>query len=155
MAMTSLCTVAGVGALLAYLYSMDANVSFNVVDIKFFGLSARHFEEAQLLFNIDADLTSLMHVNTRLYYAYIQADWKSGKNDQHSDILWNELIKKESPVFKGELIPGNFTLRSMGASLMGKSVNLSFKIQQVPYVGFFRTKTLLTKEFKLPNKYIQ
>lgn len=153
--MTSLCAVAAVGALMAYFYSMDATVSFDVAEVSQFGLSSRHFEEAVILFNITADLTNLMHVNTRLYYAYIEADWQSVKKEKHSSILWNELIKKESPVFKGDLIPGNFTLRGMGASMMNKTINLSFKIQQVPYVGFFRTKTLITKEFTLPNKYIK
>jgi hypothetical protein len=154
MGVTAICTVAGIGALMAALYSMDAPVSFDVVDVASYGLSpSRGLEEANLIFAIDADLTKLMHVNTRLYYSYIVAEWGNSTSEKHSVILWNWLIKREHPHVVLETTPANFSLRHMGRSLRGKQVNLSFCIQQVPFVGFFRTKTLLTKPYTLPKYY--
>jgi lysylphosphatidylglycerol synthetase-like protein (DUF2156 family) len=153
MGVTAICVVAGIGALMALLYSMDAPVSFDVVDVLWYGQSRRGFEEASLLFDIDIDLTTLIHVNTRLYYSYILAEWGNKTADQHSSILWNELIKREQPHVVLKRTPGNFTLRQVGRSIRGKTVNLSFCIQQVPFVGFFRQKKLVTKQWTLPSKY--
>jgi hypothetical protein len=154
MGTTAICVVAGIGALMALLYPLDAPVSFDVSGVEWFGRSTRGFEEASLLFNIDVDLTSLIHVNTRLYYSYIIAEWNSSGTSQHSAILWDMLIKRENPhvVLTGE--PANFQLRQVGPSMRGKSVNMSFRIQQVPFVGFFRTKTLLTKTYTLPRTQV-
>ncbi|KAH0792809.1 putative signal peptidase complex subunit 3 [Histomonas meleagridis] len=150
----TICIVAVIGAVLAVFYSIETPVSFEVANITAFGRTRRGFEEAALTFNVDADLTPLMHVNTNLFYSYIVAEWGESKTDQHSVILWNELIKKSDPHFVANNIPGNFTLRQVGPSMKGKSVQLHFKIQQVPYVGFLRTNVLATKELTLPDKYI-
>lgn len=154
MGVTTLCVVAGIGALMALCYPLDAKVNFEVSNITGFGRTNRGFEEAFLNFDIDADLTSLVHVNTRLFYSYIIAEWGTSKTDKHTSILWNQLIKREDPVYRVQNIPGNFTLRQVGKSIAGQKVNLTFRIQQVPFVGFMRTKNLLTKEFTLPKKYI-
>jgi hypothetical protein len=150
MGMTAVCTVAGIGALMAALYSMDGIVAFDIVDIPSFGRSQRGFEEAEIHFDIDCDLSKLMHVNTRMFYAYIMAEWGNTTKDKHSSILWNYLIKKESPHFIAKDLPGNFTLRTVGQTIRGKTINYSFCIQQVPFVGFLRTKTLATKQHTLP-----
>jgi hypothetical protein len=153
MGVTTVCVVGGFGALLALLYSMDAPVSFDVVDIPQFGPSSRQFEEANLVFDIDADLSRLIHVNTRLYYSYIVAEWGNSTTDAHSSIIWNHLIKRERPHSVATRLTGNFTFRQVGASMKGKTINLTFYIQQVPFVGFFRTKRLLTKPYTLPLHY--
>ena len=89
MGMTAICTVAGIGALMAYFYSMDAKVTFDVAKIDWFvSSSQRGFEEAQLYFNINANLSELIHVNTRLFYSYILAEWGTSDTDKHSSILW-------------------------------------------------------------------
>jgi hypothetical protein len=150
MGVTAICVVAGIGALMAALYSMDAPVSFDVVSATPFE-RRKYLEESRLEFDIDVDLTSLIHVNTRLYYSYIVAEWQ-GPKEEHSVILWNELIKREHPHVVLQHTPGNFSLRTIGRSLAGETINLSFCIQQVPFVGFFRTKTLLTKPYVLPTK---
>ena len=150
----TICIVAAIGAILALSYSVETPVTFEVANITAFGRSGRGFEEAALTFNIDADLSPLMHVNTNLFYSYIVAEWGSSANDKHSVTLWNELIKKSDPHIVANNIPGNFTLRQVGPSMKGKTVQLYFRIQQVPYVGFLRTRTLGTKELKLPDKYI-
>jgi hypothetical protein len=154
MGVTTICVVAGFGALLALLYGMDAPVDFDVVDITNFRFSQRQFEEAQLVFDIDADLMKLIHVNTRLYYSYILAEWGNTSTDRHSSILWNHLIKREQPHFVAKGLAGNFSLRQVGPSIKGKTINLSLCIQQVPFVGFFRTKKLLTKSFTFPGNYV-
>ncbi|OHT04364.1 hypothetical protein TRFO_28124 [Tritrichomonas foetus] len=154
MGMTAVCTVAGIGALMAYLYSLDAKVDFDVAKIGWFHPSRRGYEEAQLYFDIDADLTPLIHVNTRLFYAYILAEWGNNtETDQHNVVLWDMLIKRENPHFDQKMVKCNYNLRQVGLSMRGKPVKLSFRIQLVPFVGFFKTKTLLTKEFVLPEKY--
>jgi hypothetical protein len=154
MGVTTICVVAGFGALMAALYSMDAPVTFDVVDVDLFKSPKDNFEQASMLFDIDVDLTKLIHVNTRLYYSYILAEWGNLTDEQHSQILWNQLIKREHPHVVAKSLPGNFTFRHFGkTSIRGKTVNLSFCIQQVPFVGFFRTKRLLTKPFTLPSKY--
>jgi hypothetical protein len=60
-----------------------------------FGLSQRQFEKAELLFDISADLTKLIHVNTHLSYSYIIAEWGNTSTDLHSSILWNYFIQRE------------------------------------------------------------
>ena len=150
----TICIVAVIGAILAACYSVETPVSFEVANITGFGRTKRGFEEAALTFNIDADLSPLMHVNTNLFYTYIVAEWGDSKTDKHSVILWNKLINKTDPHFMAQNIPGSFNLRQVGPSMKGKTVQLHFKIQQVPYVGFLRTHTLGIKELKLPNKYI-
>jgi hypothetical protein len=153
MGVTTICVVGGFGALLALLYSMDAPVSFDVVDVPQFAKSFRQFEEADLVFDIDADLSKLIHVNTRLYYSYILAEWGNTTTDAHSSILWNHLIKRERPHYVAKGLAGNFTFRQVGSSMRGKTINLTFCIQQVPFVGFFRTKRLLTKSLTLPSHH--
>lgn len=154
MGVTTLCVVAGIGALMALCYPLSADVSFDVANVTAFGHTNRGFEEAFLSFDIDADLSALVHVNTRLFYSYIIAEWGTADDDRHSAILWNHLIKREQPKFHAQNLQGNFTLRQVGKSIAGKTVNLTFRIQQVPFVGFMRTKNLLSKEFTMPKKYV-
>jgi hypothetical protein len=150
MGMTAICTVAGIGALMAALYSMDATVSFDIVDIPTFGRSPRGFEEAEIHFDIDCDLSKLMHVNTRMFYAYIMAEWGNTTKDLHSSIIWNHLIQKDSPHYVARDLAGNFTLRTVGQTIRGKTINFSFFIQQVPFVGFLRTNNLGTQQYAMP-----
>lgn len=152
MGLTAVCVTAGIGALSAFLYRLDGRVSFDVHEVTHFGRSKRGFEEAHMVFDIDCDLSNIVYMNTRLFYAYILAEWTDAKEGKHSSILWNELIKKEDPVFKG-ISPCNFTFRQVGQPMRGQTVNLTFTIQQVPYVGFFRTHALLQKQFTLPQQY--
>ena len=155
MSMTAFCIVAGIGAIMAMLYNLDVPVSFDISQVEWFGPSSRHFEEANFLFNISADFTPMVHVNTRLFYTYVVAEWSKGENDSHSIILWNRLVKRESPKIEAINLPGNFTFRQVGIPMKGKPIKLSFKIQLVPFIGFFRTKVLSTKEFMMPKQYIQ
>lgn len=153
--MTAFCIVAGIGAIMAMCYKLDVPVSFEVSDLEWFGPSNRQFEEASMLFNISVDFTPLVHVNTRLFYTYIIAEWSKGDNDSHSVILWNKLVKREVPQLVAANERGNFTFRQVGVPMKGKSVNLSFRIQLVPYIGFFRTKTLATKTYTFPKNYMK
>ena len=153
MGLTAICVVAGVGALAAWIKPVKAVVDFSVSESVWFGRSNRGFEEALLNFKVDVDLTESVFMNTRLFYSYIIAEWESKPNDKHSIILWNQLIKKEEPHYVGVDVPGNFTFRQVGSTMKGQTVNLTFAVQQVPYVGFFKTERLLTKQFTLPAKY--
>ena len=153
MGMTAIIIVAGFGALMAYFYNLDTFVDFDVSKVVWFHFSRRGFEEAQLKFDINADLSSLIHVNTRLFYAYILAEWGEDENDEHKIVLWDKLIKREDPSFVEKNVTCNFNLRQVGKTLKGKTVKLSFKIQLVPFVGFFRTHTLVEKNFTMPQKY--
>ena len=154
MGLAAMCVVAGVGALSAWLYPMTGKVQFSVSgEPVLVRRSKRGFEEALFRFDIDCDLSNIVFMNTRLFYAYILAEWQSGNDEKHSAILWNELIKKENPIFLDKDVPASFSFRQVGASMKGRPINLSFVIQQVPYVGFFKTKTLLQKEYTLPDRY--
>ena len=154
MGLTALCIVAGIGALAAWLYSMDGVADFNVAGTpRLVRRSKRGFEEAMFEFDINCDLSNIMFMNTRLFYAYILAEWQSKENELHSSILWNMLIKKEDPKYTAEAVPGNFTFRQVGASMRGKPINLTFAIQQVPSVGFFKTKRVVTKQYTLPDQF--
>lgn len=154
MGLAALCTVAGFGALSAWLYTLDGQADFSVNgEPRFVRRTKRGFEEAAFTFDVECDLSRLVFMNTRLFYAYILAEWQSKENEIHSSILWNHLIPKENPRYSAEAVPGNFTFRQVGSSMRGKTINLTFAIQQVPYVGFFRTKHLVTKQYTLPNQY--
>ena len=145
--------VAGIGAIMAALYPLNPEVDFSLVDVYQFGLSNRGFEEAIFRFNIVADFSNTVHVNTRLFYAYIEAEWEVGK-DEHKSILWNQLVYKEDPIVQATNLPGNFTFRQVGPSMKGKDVMLSFKFQLVPYIGFFRTTTMKSFNITMPKQYI-
>ena len=134
-------------------FGIPKPVDFDVSKVVWFHFSRRGFEEAQLKFDINADLSSLIHVNTRLFYAYILAEWGEDENDEHKIVLWDKLIKREDPSFVEKNVTCNFNLRQVGKTLKGKTVKLSFKIQLVPFVGFFRTHTLVEKNFTMPQKY--
>ena len=153
MAMTAFCTVAAVGAIMAALYKLDPEVDFEFAGISKFGYTNRKFEEAEFLFNISADFSKQVHVNTRLFYSYIEAEWNYGK-DEHKSILWNQLVYREQPKVSVTNLPGNFTFRQVGPSMKGKDVKLTFKFQMVPFIGFFRTVSLKSINVTLPTKYI-
>jgi hypothetical protein len=149
---TSICIVAGFGAIMAWFYSMDAPASFDPY-LEWFGFSQRRFEEAMFTFDIDVDLTRLIHVNTHLFYTYILAEWGTADDDQHSSILWNLLVQRENPHYIAHGVEANFTFRQVGKTMKHGTVNLTLCIQQVPFVGFFRTKRLVSKTFTLPEAY--
>lgn len=153
MGMTAICVVAGIGALMAHFYSLDAPVDFDVSSVGWFHATRRGFEEAELHFNISADLSSLVHVNTRHFYSYIFAEWGESDTDSHKSILWDRLITRENPRFIETDVNSNFTLRQVGQTIRGKPVKLTFRIQLIPFVGFFRTKDLATRTFTLPRAY--
>ena len=154
MSVAAFVVVAGVGALMAAFYKLDPDVDFSVSKVDQFGRSSRGFEEAVILFNVTADFSKLVHVNTRLFFAYIEAEWKSGRSDEHRSILWNQLVYKENPLVSFTDLPGNFTLRQVGPSIKGKDVQLTFKFQLVPYIGFFRTKSVKSLNLTLPKEYV-
>lgn len=155
MSLTAFCIVAGVGALMAWFYPMDPYVYFGVSYTRGIGLTSRRYEETYLALNVTADFSKLVRVNTRLFYAYIEAEWedKVKRNDEHKMVIWNQLIYRENPKVRFVDQPANFTIRQVGPPLKGKSVKLNFKFQMVPYIGFFRTATVKSIEYQLPNFY--
>jgi hypothetical protein len=152
MGVAAICVVAGIGAIMAWFYSLDAPASFEPHLVSF-GFTKRHFEEALFSFDIDVDLRKLIHVNTNLFYTYILAEWGTSEQDQHSSILWNLLIKRDNPHYHQSGIDANFTLRQVGRSIKSGTINLTLCIQQVPFVGFFRTKRLVSRTFEFPGQY--
>lgn len=154
MSMTAFCIVAGFGAIMAYFYSMDPVVDFAVDKVDGFGYSNRKFEEAKLLFNISADFSKLVHVNTRLFYAYIEAEWETSNGvNKHRSILWNKLVYRENPYVTLTSTEGSFTFRQVGESMKGKTIKLYFRFQLVPFIGFFKTATVKSIEFTLPSEH--
>ena len=159
MTVTAVCFNAAIGALIAYFSSISAPVKFEITNITYFNSfkSSTHeqAEEAHLQMNIDLDLRPLFTVNVRHFYASIVAQWNTSDNGVHSSTIWNHLIKRNYGLVHKENEFGHFPLRQIGpASLRGRTVDFYFRIQQIPHVGFFKTKTLGKAQYTFPKNYI-
>ena len=159
MTVAAVCFNAAVGALIAYCSSISAPVDFSISNISYFNSfkssTYEQAEEAHLQMNISLDLRPLFSVNVRHFYASIVAQWNTSDTGVHSSIVWNHIIKPKYALIEKQNEFGHFPLRQIGpATLKGKTVDFYFKIQQVPHVGFFKSKVLGKTQITFPNHYI-
>jgi len=135
--------------------SPTANIRVNSID-KF----RKHFntenDQAFVVFDLDADLTSLFHWNTKQLFVFVTAEYETKANPLNQVVLWDRIITtKENSKFNLTAEGGEYLLADQGVGLRSNDITLTFNWNVIPISGLLTQESAGSMKFTLPAEYKQ
>ncbi|CAO3564778.1 hypothetical protein BGZ70_005758 [Mortierella alpina] len=122
----------------------------NWVDYK-----TRNNEFANTVMQIDADLSSLFHWNTKQLVVYAVAEYSTPTHPKNQIVLWDSIIKRKSDaVIRKRGLRNKYSLIDVNKKWSNVHANVSLHWNIVPYVGFMtygRSQPSEAYAFPLPS----
>ncbi|KAF9942373.1 hypothetical protein BGZ65_002495 [Modicella reniformis] len=112
-------------------------------------------EFANTLMQIDADLSSLFHWNTKQLFVYAIAEYSTPTHPKNQIFLWDTIIKSKSDaVLRKKGIVNKYSLIDVNKKWTNVHATISLHWNVVPYVGFMtygRSQASEAYAFPLPS----
>ncbi|KAF9283668.1 hypothetical protein BGZ68_005224 [Mortierella alpina] len=122
----------------------------NWVDYK-----TRNNEFANTVMQIDADLSSLFHWNTKQLVVFAVAEYSTPTHPKNQIVLWDSIIKRKSDaVIHKRGLRNKYSLIDVNKKWSNVNANVSLHWNIVPYVGFMtygRSQASDAYAFPLPS----
>ncbi|PRP82881.1 microsomal signal peptidase subunit [Planoprotostelium fungivorum] len=101
-----------------------------------------HNDVAAITFDLDADLSSLFHWNTKMLFVWVTASYST------PDRPINQVTKEES-IINLQHQTREYDLIDKGKGMLGQQVNLTFSWNRIPVTGLLLTESLGHHTFML------
>ncbi|KAG0260858.1 hypothetical protein BG011_001568 [Mortierella polycephala] len=106
-------------------------------DKTWFDYKTRDNQFANTVMQIDADLSSLFHWNTKQLFIYAVAEYSTPTHSKNQIVLWDSIIKRKSDaVIRKKGIKNKYSVIDVNKKWTDIHANVSLHWNIVPYVGF-------------------
>eukprot|EP00249_Psilotum_nudum_P011173 c23009_g1_i1 orf=539-1042(+) len=110
-------------------------------------------DEARLIMNITADLSSVFSWNTKQLFVFVAAEYATSKNSRNQISLWDKIITSKEDA-KFQHYKGNkYAFIDQGNNLRGLEFNLTMYWNVMPITGGMSTYKRVITGFHLSNDY--
>ncbi|KAF9202140.1 hypothetical protein BGZ49_007663 [Haplosporangium sp. Z 27] len=97
----------------------------------------RDNEFANTVMQIDADLSSLFHWNTKHLFVYVVAEYATPASPKNQIVLWDTYIRRKSnAVIHKNNVRNKYSLIDVRKKWTDVNANVSLHWNVIPYVGF-------------------
>ncbi|KAI8896452.1 signal peptidase 22kDa subunit [Globomyces pollinis-pini] len=98
----------------------------------------------KITFDLDADLSSLFHYNTKMLFVSILAEFENKEYKFNQACIWDDVIMDvEDSIFKLRKKKAEYMIHDLADSLAGSTANLTLQYQIIPWVGMMVTDRIV------------
>ncbi|KYQ93394.1 microsomal signal peptidase subunit [Tieghemostelium lacteum] len=112
-------------------------------------------EYAQLVVDIQTDLTHLFNWNTKMLFLYITAEYQTDEYQTNEIVIWDYILKEKSDAVINKKQQWEYFVIDPAMSLRNNTVNLRFNYNIIPISGLVTKHKVGSHTFKLPSNYIK
>jgi len=113
-------------------------------------------DQVWLLFDLDADLSSLFHWNTKMLFVFISAEYKTKTNVVNQVAIWDRIIQtKAESKLKLSSEQVEYVLSDQGEGLRNNEVNLTVYWNIIPISGLLTQESHGIHSIRIPSNYLQ
>lgn len=147
----------------------DLGVGFRKVE-RFHALNRHRVDQAQLLFDVHGDFTSLFDWNTKQLFFYVVVEWETeheqlpsgqvpnpNQKQHHAVTIWDHIVESSEDAILGFQHQRNkYALIDPEGKLRGKNATMTLRWDTTPIVGWIRRTVAVKKaHFDFPEQYLQ
>jgi len=112
-------------------------------------------DQAVVLFDLNADLTSIFNWNTKQLFVYVTAKYQTQQFQTNEVVIWDKLIlDKQQAKFNLVAEVNKYLLADRSHGLRGNEVNLTFSWDITPISGMLQIASLGSSRTTFPAEYI-
>ena len=145
----------------SYFFSPHPTAQLEVVKISnFYPNSFLGCDQADVVFDMHADMRPEFHWNQNQLFVYLVARYESDTNKDNIVVLWDAIIRnKEEAKFSLRHQSAKYPMRDQYHELKNRTFKLELRYMTMPIVGFLAKKKLRDQydspPFTLPGKYFR
>ena len=120
--------------------------------------SSNRWDEAQVTFDLDLDLSQVWNWNVKLVFVWVEANYQNPADSRNQVIVWDKIIWRNqyNPAqgiltFQG--VKGKYWMRSKDYDLRGTEVTFKVRWEVVPIVGINYKMNGNAVQVKFPSEY--
>lgn len=109
----------------------------SVTNLKLYKNTRYNWDEADMEFTLNADLTDIFNWNVKLIYLYLELDYYNPERNQV--IVWDKIIWRDQlKQIKVELTKnkGKYLIKTKSYDLLGRNATATLKWEVIPITGF-------------------
>eukprot|EP00741_Cyanophora_paradoxa_P016356 tig00020912_g15792.t1 len=111
-------------------------------------------DQAVLIFNVSADLSSLFNWNVKQLFIYITAEYSTETHPSNQVVLWDRIItKQEQAKLRLTNEPNKYILVDQGFGLRATAINLTLNWNVMPYTGMLWASRSGSQRISMPTDY--
>jgi signal peptidase complex subunit 3 len=127
---TLLGILAGINAFTAFLIEQPSTSTLGSFKVnKFYGSGRFKWDEAELSFDIEADLKDVFNWNVKLLYVWIEADYSTSDRHRNQIVVWDKLIWRD----QYDADNGKLRLKSEKAKYIMKTKDYDLRSTEVVF----------------------
>ncbi|CAL5227546.1 g10537 [Coccomyxa viridis] len=114
-------------------------------------------DRAWLTVDVEADLRSVFHWNTKQAFVYITADFKTAQNAVNEVMIWSRIVQEKGNANVRELVRLEYpyALTDPSYSMRNLTCDLHLDWETVPVVGVLHRSRRSFGEFVFPGDYFR
>eukprot|EP00892_Ulva_mutabilis_P007437 jgi/Ulvmu1/5065/UM021_0082.1 len=130
-----------------------ANPTVSDMMLKRLKVHPRDHDQASLEWRLEADLTQYWNWNTKIIFAYVQAEYETKLNSVNQASLFDVIITKQSKAALKGKVKQKYEFMDQGKHMRGMLFNLTMTWCIMPRVGALRTYEEHLGTFQMPDEY--
>lgn len=126
----------------------------SIVNTKLYNNSRHHWDEAEIEFSLNANLTGVYNWNIKLIFVYLELDYESPTRNQL--VVWDKIIWRDqySEVnLNLKKTKAKYLIKTKAHDLLGRKARAVLKWEVIPITGFVYKMESEPFEFSFLGKY--
>ncbi|GAM17313.1 hypothetical protein SAMD00019534_004880, partial [Acytostelium subglobosum LB1] len=112
-------------------------------------------ELAQVVVDLDTDLTPLFNWNTKMLFLYITAEYQTTENVVSQVVIWDRILNDKTKAIINEKNLIKYILIDHSGELRSANITLTFNYNVIPISGPLTRHKQGSYSFNMPVDYVQ